>query len=147
VIRKSPLDRSFVELDEQGGTGDPRPTPTLTIRDVAELNDTILESLTLWMSHPVIAAHLDNFESAIARRTRLLALTYLPAARRACRRRAAVESVKGCWSGNSGCGARGGLTVAAPVPPAYNMRRALGSSGVRYNPSRGRIAGGISIGA
>jgi hypothetical protein len=54
--------------------------PSLTLRDVAELNDTTLESLTLWMFHPDIAARLDNFESAIARRTRLLALNYLPAA-------------------------------------------------------------------
>jgi hypothetical protein len=54
--------------------------PSLTLRDVAEIHNTTLESLTLWMSHPDITARLDNFQSAIARRVRLLALNYLPAA-------------------------------------------------------------------
>jgi probable HAF family extracellular repeat protein len=54
--------------------------PQLTLGDIAYLNDTTLAALTLWMSNPDIAARLDNFETAIARRTRLLALNYLPLA-------------------------------------------------------------------
>src|SRR3954467_9989149 len=47
---------------------------------VAELHHTTVEALTLWMSRPDVAARLDAFEAATARRIRLITINGLPAA-------------------------------------------------------------------
>ncbi|MBX3358411.1 MAG: hypothetical protein KF745_08280 [Phycisphaeraceae bacterium] len=54
--------------------------PTLTLRDVAELHHTTVEALVLWFAEPEIAERLDQIESTIARRTRIVASNFLPAA-------------------------------------------------------------------
>ncbi|MBX3358801.1 MAG: hypothetical protein KF745_10255 [Phycisphaeraceae bacterium] len=52
--------------------------PTITLRDVAELHDTTVEALVVWFARPEIAERLDQIESAIARRTRIVASNFLP---------------------------------------------------------------------
>ncbi|MBX3358071.1 MAG: hypothetical protein KF745_06560 [Phycisphaeraceae bacterium] len=54
--------------------------PTLTLRDVADLHHTTVEALVLWFAEPEIAERLDHIESTIARRTRIVASNFLPAA-------------------------------------------------------------------
>ncbi|MBX3358501.1 MAG: hypothetical protein KF745_08735 [Phycisphaeraceae bacterium] len=54
--------------------------PTLTLRDVADLHHTTVEALILWFAEPEIAERLDQIESTIARRTRIVASNFLPAA-------------------------------------------------------------------
>ncbi|MBX3358356.1 MAG: hypothetical protein KF745_08005 [Phycisphaeraceae bacterium] len=54
--------------------------PTLTLRDVADLHHTTVEALVLWFAEPEIAERLDHIESTIARRTRIVAFNFLPAA-------------------------------------------------------------------
>ncbi|MBX3357249.1 MAG: hypothetical protein KF745_02355 [Phycisphaeraceae bacterium] len=54
--------------------------PTLTLRDVADLHNTTVEALVLWFAEPEIAERLDQIESTIARRTRIVASNFLPAA-------------------------------------------------------------------
>ncbi|MBX3357497.1 MAG: hypothetical protein KF745_03625 [Phycisphaeraceae bacterium] len=54
--------------------------PTLTLRDVADLHNTTVEALVLWFAEPEIAERLDHIESTIARRTRIVASNFLPAA-------------------------------------------------------------------
>ncbi|MBX3356866.1 MAG: hypothetical protein KF745_00410 [Phycisphaeraceae bacterium] len=54
--------------------------PTLTLRDVADLHHTSVEALVLWFAEPEIAERLDHIESTIARRTRIVASNFLPAA-------------------------------------------------------------------
>lgn len=55
-------------------------SPDITLSDVAEMNNVSIEALTLWMIRPDIARRLNNIESAILRRTRLIATNFLPAA-------------------------------------------------------------------
>ena len=47
--------------------------PDATLRDIATHFDTTLEALTAWMKREDIQERLDNLDSAIAARTRLLA--------------------------------------------------------------------------
>ena len=53
-------------------------SPDLTLRDVAGTYKTTLEALTLWMTRADIATRINNIESAVARRTRLIATNFLP---------------------------------------------------------------------
>ncbi|MFA6046351.1 MAG: hypothetical protein WC718_15310 [Phycisphaerales bacterium] len=53
-------------------------SPDNTLRDVAADFSTTLEALTLWMTRPDIAARLDAIQSAVTRRTRLMATNFLP---------------------------------------------------------------------
>ena len=53
-------------------------SPDNTLRDVAVDFKTTVEALTLWMTRPDIAARLDAIQSAVTRRTRLMATNFLP---------------------------------------------------------------------
>ena len=53
-------------------------SPDNTLREVANEYQTTLEAITLWMTRPDIARRLDNIQSAVARRTRLIATNFLP---------------------------------------------------------------------
>src|SRR5690349_17441361 len=54
--------------------------PDYTFRDIAEMHGTNADALTIWLTRPDIEARLAAIESAIARRTRLIATNYLPSA-------------------------------------------------------------------
>ncbi|MBX3357913.1 MAG: hypothetical protein KF745_05750 [Phycisphaeraceae bacterium] len=52
--------------------------PDVTLREVAEIHSTTLEALTLFITRPDIAERLRLIESAVAHRTRLIAVNFLP---------------------------------------------------------------------
>ncbi len=54
-------------------------SPDVTLRDVAEMHEVSVEALALWMARPEVAGRLRRIESAVTRRTRLIAANYLPA--------------------------------------------------------------------
>src|SRR5689334_3879061 len=54
--------------------------PDYTFRDIAEMHGTNADALTIWLTRPEIEERLAAIESAIARRTRLIATNYLPSA-------------------------------------------------------------------
>ena len=60
--------------------------PDATLRDIATHFETTLEALTAWMKRDDIQERLDNLDSAIAARTRLLATNSLALATRALER-------------------------------------------------------------
>lgn len=59
-------------------------SPDCTLRDIANEYKTTLEALTLWLSRDDIAARLNNIESAVCRRTRLIATNFTPCVARLC---------------------------------------------------------------
>src|SRR6185295_1999989 len=53
--------------------------PTRSMLDIADIRGTTIAGLSVWMTRPEIAERLSALESAIARRTRLVAACHLPA--------------------------------------------------------------------
>ena len=54
--------------------------PALTLRDIAQQNNTTVEALSLWLSSPEVAERFDALHSINAVRTRFLAAAQLPRA-------------------------------------------------------------------
>src|SRR5882724_12520031 len=53
-------------------------SPDLTLRDIADLAKTSLESLSAWLAKDEVAERISNLQGAIAARSRLMATNYIP---------------------------------------------------------------------
>jgi hypothetical protein len=52
--------------------------PALTLRDIAQQNNTTMEALSLWLTTPEVIDRLNDLHSITATRTRFLAAAHLP---------------------------------------------------------------------